>query len=77
MAEDYFCEPEKAALGVSFTTFFMPSGLLLSILTLNIIIDAEKNQKLSFLHGEETNPGKTMYISLQTQRNYTTTLDRK
>lgn len=55
----------------------MPSGLLLSILTLNIITDAEKNQKLSFLHGEETNPGKTMYISLQTQRNYTTTLDRK
>lgn len=64
-------------LYVSFTTFFMPSGLLLSILTLNIITDAEKNQKLSFLHGEETNPGKTMYISLQTQRNYTTTLDRK
>lgn len=40
--------------------------LLLSIVTPNIITHADKDRKPSFLHGEETEPRKIMYISLQT-----------
>lgn len=48
---------------------FMPSGSSV-IFTPNIITHAEKNQKRSFLHGEEKPPRKTMCISLQTKKLY-------
>lgn len=52
MVEDCFCEQEKAAPGAYVSgshlqPSFCAQGLLLSILTLNVITHAEKNTKLS------------------------------
>lgn len=45
----------------------MPSGSSSAYQPLTLSL-TEKDQKVSFLHGEETNPRKTMYISLQTHK---------